>query len=145
MQYCINWGKVKGKAKNKFLALQRLFWLQEVSQQSWLSLFHSRVYRTFWRRFSSHAVWLQAWDIQSMIASKEMRWCIDSILTCINTEHQAYTKFSMALLYPNASSQRGPNAADAVEASYAAKVRTVPDVEMLSQPVSSTSKVRHTV
>lgn len=51
----------------------------------------------------------------------------------------------MALLYPNASSQRGPNAADAVEASYAAKVRTVPDVEMLSQPVSSTSKVRHTV
>lgn len=40
-------GEVKGKAKNKFIALQRLFWLREVSQQSWLSLFHSRVYRTF--------------------------------------------------------------------------------------------------
>lgn len=52
---------------------------------------------------------------------------------------QAYTKFSMARLYTNvtnAFSQWGPNAADAVEASYAGKVRTVPDVEMLSQPVS---------
>lgn len=44
---CSKLGEVKGKAKNKFLALQRLFWLQEVSRQSWLSLFHSRVYWTF--------------------------------------------------------------------------------------------------
>lgn len=133
MQYCINWGKWKGRLRTNFLHCNDSFDCKKFRSNPGYPCFTPGCIERFGEDFLVMRCGCRhgTYNPYSLKGDEEVdmykHWT------------QAYTKFSMARLYTNvtnAFSQWGPNAADAVEASHAAKVRTVPDVEMLSQPVS---------